>query len=346
MISRLRKKILYRHLVQRLLAWIFVSGLIATIVVTSIQVAFEYSEGALALEKQMSRIEQTMSVRIAHELAIKDQDALAYTVTGLMNNTDIKRIEIYEAIGSANLMAFEIGAMPTSRFIEQRFNLYQSGTSISGGLSNPSGDLPAIIGSVKIFASKNHLLLAIWRRTVLLLFTQCAKALFMGVLIYYFLTVEILSPLNKLSDHVSNISPSYREAPFKLKRFVPNANDEISRLCEAICKLGDSTHDTCERLGEEHNEKRRRLEQRLKSAKEEERPQAINDILNHVTNITKGNHSFVDLIKAEAEACNDKQIGRNLEAYIVLLEQRIHQTSQILHTQEPVMAKPVLTTIF
>ena len=317
-----------------MVGWTILCGLVATIVVTILQVSFEYSSGIHELEETMRRIQYTMSATFSTSVWNLDESSLRTSAEGLLNHPDIKKVEISKISDVSPSGMLSVGEAPDKNFIEYQFNLVNPPGHDESPKNDPNNGGDRILGVVKITATTTNLQTSIWRQTILILITQGAKALVMALLIYFFMTMEILNPLGKLADHVKSIRPGERTPPYKLERFIADSDDEITRLNKALITMSTNATEAVYQLEKELKLKKEMQSQVVQMAHESGIAEAATGILHDVANMTNGNLLYVELLKTIAKSCDDPSMRAKLEDPVTKLEHRIHQAAKIIRAQQ------------
>jgi signal transduction histidine kinase len=324
-----KSKFLADHIAPRMVAWTLLCGLIGTLVMTVIQVSFDYNSGVKEIEETMTRIEATIKTPIANDVWEVNRQNLQTLAQGMLNHPDIEQFEIRTLDGNSDPIV--AGKAPTEDFIIHKFQV--QAPRARNQLSVPTTEPP--LADVTMIASTKNLQSAIVRRTVVILLTQGFKALLMSLMIYYFMNAEILDPLKRLSEHVKDLSSTEKVQPYKIPRFLhSNGHDEINRLCETINSMDNSVKESYDLLRNELIRKKEMQAKVVQMAHEAGITEAATGVLHDVANLLNGNLLFVEQLKAIAKGTTDLALRARVEEVIDKLEKRIILIGQIIKAQQ------------
>jgi signal transduction histidine kinase len=324
-----QSKFLADHIAPRMVAWTLLCGLIGTLVMTLIQISFDYNSGVKEIEETMTRIEATIKTPIANDVWEVNRQNLQTFAQGMLNHPEIERFEIRALDGTSEPIV--AGKAPKEDFIVHKFQVHsprhRSPTNVSQG--------DAALAEVTMIASTKNLRSAIVRRTVVILLTQGFKALLMSLMIYYFMNAEILDPLKKLAEHIKDLSSTEKVLPYKIPRFLHNnGHDEINRLCEAINSMDSTVKESYDLLRNELIRKKEMQAKVVQMAHEAGITEAATGVLHDVANLLNGTLLFVEQLKATSKGTTDLALRARFEDIINKLEKRVILIGQIIKAQQ------------
>ena len=306
-----------------MVAWTLLCGVMTTIAITIIQVGYEFYTGEKEIQHSLERIQDTTSDVLANAIWNLDDASIEAALNGLSNQPNVIFIELWDNLDTSKIPRWSKGTSNPEHHLTKDFLLYQK-----------SNTGPIKIGVARITATTEHLKETIFARTMVILSTQAGKALILSILIYFFLNVEILRPLAQLLEIVQRINPKDGITDFSVERLLPNTNDEISNLTQAVKFMSQNIKEAYCIVEDELQSKERMQSQMLQMAHEAGIAESSTGILHDVANVTSGNMLYIEMAKLAIKSIPDEGIRTKVKECIEKLEQRIELTGKIIRAQQ------------
>ena len=116
----------HSHLGLRLLARVFLFSSVITLLLTSLQLYFEYRRDVGTIDRRISEIEESYRRSLSEGLWNLDSRQLELQVDGILHLPDIRFVEVREATDGADAMVVSAGVRQTNAEVHREFPIFRT----------------------------------------------------------------------------------------------------------------------------------------------------------------------------------------------------------------------------
>lgn len=217
-----------RSISFRLLAWILLVSSFLTLIITVLQLYFDYRKDISVIEESLSQIRTSYTESIAHHVWNMDTEGLKTQLAGILS---IRDIVFAEVILSGDKSGSSISAGDTSSNVPLLVSEYsviyeRSGTYIS-------------IATLKVAASKAAIIKRLKERFLIILASQTVKTFIVSIFIVILSNMIITRHLGVMGNYAANLDLARLDEPLLLKRKIRKNSipDELDLVVRAINRM-------------------------------------------------------------------------------------------------------------
>jgi C4-dicarboxylate-specific signal transduction histidine kinase len=227
---------------KKLLVSIFLISSLVTLVVTFIQLAFDYHQDVSLLEQDLTLIQTTQVPGLSRSLWNLDEHQTRIQLQGLLNIPGVKYVDILTEKGS-HIRIGDHEELASMKTIKREFLLsYKKGSDLIS------------LGSLRVVASLEHVFQKLFNKIFVIFFTQLVKTFCVSFLIYLAIQRSVTRHLIKISKYLKNFNVENRPRELRLDRDNREAHDEFDILTNSINDMRTSllsSYDSLARFNEE-----------------------------------------------------------------------------------------------
>jgi signal transduction histidine kinase/DNA-binding response OmpR family regulator/HPt (histidine-containing phosphotransfer) domain-containing protein len=212
-----KNKIAYRLLVYIMLF----SGFI-TVLITAIQMYFEYHHDVTLINDQFTRIEKIFLNQLTDSLWFYKEKAIRLQLEGIANLRDVEYLEL---IGDGNV-SIHVGKIKSKYLITKDMSLIYSGR-------NETRE----IGHLKVVISMTNVYDRLYKRIMTILVTQALKTLTVSCFIFALFHYLLIRHLLSIDSYLQNLTLKSPNRKLKLKRRSVSYNDELDKVVYSINQM-------------------------------------------------------------------------------------------------------------
>lgn len=235
-----------RTITQKILTSIFLISSIVTILITFIQLSFDYYQEISTLKKSLVLVEKSYSKSISSSLWELNDLQLKTQLDGIIS---IPGIEYASIMYKGKHIA--VAGVDRGRFIEKSINLEhleKNGTS-------------TYLGQLVLHASEDQVIDKLINRVFIIFISQFVKTLLVSFFLFISIQHLVTRHLIHIAAFVKNIDlKSKRKLQLSRKQNFFSNNDELEVLIEAINDMRENLNSSYKELEDLNSEQRRRLE--------------------------------------------------------------------------------------
>jgi len=199
----------------RVLLLILIFSGIVTLMITAIQINFEYEKDIHALDDQFKRIEAISINPLAQSLWFMNEDSIKLQLDGILNLRDIEYLEL---VGKGNI--FITNGKKVSKHTTERI--------LSLTHKNDSGE--SIIGKLTVVASKTAIYSRLFDRLITILVSQSIIIFLLSIFIFLIVHHLVIKHLSFISNYLKGIDIEKPHSKIALKRKTRRVKDELDQV--------------------------------------------------------------------------------------------------------------------
>ena len=199
----------------RVLLLILIFSGIVTLMITAIQINFEYEKDIHALDDQFKRIEAISINPLAQSLWFMNEDSTKLQLDGILNLRDIEYLEL---VGKGNI--FITNGKKVSKHTTERI--------LSLTHKNDSGE--STIGKLTVVASKTAIYSRLFDRLITILVSQSIIIFLLSIFIFLIVHHLVIKHLSFISNYLKGIDIEKPHSKIALKRKTRRVKDELDQV--------------------------------------------------------------------------------------------------------------------
>jgi len=199
----------------RVLLLILIFSGIVTLMITAIQINFEYEKDIHALDDQFKRIEAISINPLAQSLWFMNEDSIKLQLDGILNLRDIEYLEL---VGKGNI--FITNGKKVSKHTTERI--------LSLTHKNDSGE--STIGKLTVVASKTAIYSRLFDRLITILVSQSIIIFLLSIFIFLIVHHLVIKHLSFISNYLKGIDIEKPHSKIALKRKTRRVKDELDQV--------------------------------------------------------------------------------------------------------------------
>ncbi len=227
---------------KRMLFYILLCSTSFALVITFIQLAWDYQEDVTLVEKNLKQIEASYLFPIAASLWALDKDQVKHQIEGIMKLPDIQYVRVNELIDEKEVTMLESGQFEEAFDLRQEFNLTYEGQ---------------IIGRLLVAVSLSEVYRRIFKKAIIILSSQGVKTLLVSMAILFIIYLLVIRHLKTIVEYTRHLDLDSLDEPLMLDRSEKNNNDELSEMVTTFNYMR-------EKVKNEYNAKMKATEQLIK----------------------------------------------------------------------------------
>ena len=200
---------------RRVLLLILIFSGIVTLMITAIQIYFEYERDIHALDDQFKRIEAISINPLAQSLWFMNEDSIKLQLHGILNLRDIEYLEL---AGKGNIFITD-GKKGSKHTIERIISLTHK---------NDSGE--SIIGKLTVVASKTAIYSRLFGRLITILVSQSIIIFLLSIFIFLIVHHLVIKHLSFISSYLKGIDIEKPHSKIALERRARRVKDELDQV--------------------------------------------------------------------------------------------------------------------
>ena len=202
-----------------------------TFFTTAIQLGFDYIDGVNEVKKVLSLVDHSYASAIENSLWNFDKAQLEVQLEGVLRLPGIQHIALYDSDGT---LIQDVGVRSEERIITREINLFYD---YSQSLER------VLVGRLQVDASLQYVVDRIYKKVLVVFFTQLAKTLLVSFLIYLIFSRVLTTHLLQISRYLQKVSFAKNDklegalkGDLALNR-KPRSSDELDILVGAINQM-------------------------------------------------------------------------------------------------------------
>lgn len=214
-----------KSLSTRLLSYILLCSTALAIVITLIQLLFDFKQDVGKIEASINQIEASFLQPMAASLWNLDEEQIQIQIQGIMNLSDMQYVLIHEVLDNTEVPLIEQGVFKDKFDISKKFDLTYQGE---------------IVGSLFVAASLNEVYNRLLEKSLLILVSQTIKTMVVSICILLIIYYMVIRHVNKIALYTRNIKLSSHNKDLVLEgrnHSISNTSDELDELVYLLNKM-------------------------------------------------------------------------------------------------------------
>ncbi|RAJ04411.1 PAS domain S-box-containing protein [Aeromonas salmonicida] len=231
----------------RLLSYILVCSTVLAMIITALQLAWDYRKDVAVIESSIGQIEASFLQPIAASLWNLDEEQVKVQIEGIMNLPNMQFVMVKEMLGNSEVPLLTQGVERESYDISREFNLTYQGE---------------VVGKLFVAASLEQIYQRLIEKSVLILVSQTIKTLVVSFCILIIIYYLVVRHINRIANYAQKFNldrlaveltlegrPLPRKKPDELDTLVATLNQMRTRLNDEFA----ARHQAAEQLQQERD---------------------------------------------------------------------------------------------
>lgn len=209
----------------RLLSYILLCSSALAIVITLIQLMYDFQQDVNKIEANIEQIESSFLQPMAASLWNLDEEQIQIQVEGIMNLSDMQYVLIHEVLGDKKVPLIEQGTYANEFDISKQFTLIYQGE---------------VVGKLFVAASLDKVYSHLIDKSLLILVSQTIKTMVVSICILLIIYYMVIRHINKIALYTRNIQLNSHNQDLILERRphpLSKSNDELDELVYLLNKM-------------------------------------------------------------------------------------------------------------
>lgn len=227
--SKLKQSASQNSLSFRLLSYILLCSTVLAVVITMVQLLWDYHKDVGQIEDSIGQIEASFLHPIAASLWNLDEEQVQVQVEGIMNLPNMQYVLIKEILGPSEVPLIEKGMQKKKFDISREFDLVYQGE---------------IVGKLLVAASLNEVYQRLIEKSMIILISQTIKTLVVSVCILLIIYYVVIRHLNRIAEYTRTLNLDTITKPLDLEgRDDKPANpDELDALASTFNQMREKIY--------------------------------------------------------------------------------------------------------
>ncbi|MFB2831512.1 ATP-binding protein [Aeromonas jandaei] len=231
----------------RLLSYILVCSTVLAMIITALQLAWDYRKDVAVIEDSIGQIEASFLQPIAASLWNLDEEQVKVQIEGIMNLPNMQFVMVKEMLGNSEVPLLTQGVERESYDISREFNLTYQGE---------------VVGKLFVAASLEQIYQRLIEKSVLIMVSQTIKTLVVSFCILIIIYYLVVRHINRIASYAQKFNldrldmelelegrPLPRKKPDELDTLVSTLNQMRTRLRDELL----ARHQAVEQLQQERD---------------------------------------------------------------------------------------------
>lgn len=209
----------------RLLSYILLCSTALALVITLIQLMWDFQQDVGKIEASINQIESSFLQPMAASLWNLDEEQIQIQIEGIMNLSDMQYVLIHEVLGNSEVPLVEQGTLKEKFDISKKFDLTYQGE---------------IVGTLFVAASLEKVYDRLIEKSLLILISQTIKTMVVSICILFIIYYMVIRHINKIALYTRNIKLSRHNKDLVLEgrsHHISSASDELDELVYLLNKM-------------------------------------------------------------------------------------------------------------
>jgi PAS domain S-box-containing protein len=209
----------------RLLSYILLCSTALAIVITLIQLLWDFQQDVGKIEQSIDQIESSFLQPMAASLWNLDEEQINIQIEGIMNLSNMQYVLIHEVLGSSESPLVEQGTFKEKFDISKKFNLTYQGE---------------VVGTLFVAASLEEVYDRLIEKSLLILISQTIKTMVVSICILFIIYYMVIRHINKIALYTRDLKLNSHYKDLVLdgrSRKISNTSDELDELVYLLNKM-------------------------------------------------------------------------------------------------------------
>ncbi|MCF3097399.1 ATP-binding protein [Aeromonas australiensis] len=245
--SKAVQAVRHNGLSYRLLSYILVCSTVLAMIITALQLAWDYRKDVAVIEDSIGQIEASFLQPIAASLWNLDEEQVKVQIEGIMNLPNMQFVMVKEMLGNSEVPLLTLGVEREKYDISREFNLTYQGE---------------IVGKLFVAASLEQIYQRLIEKSVLIMVSQTIKTLVVSFCILTIIYYLVVRHINRIANYAQKFNldrldialelegrQQPRKKPDELDTLVATLNQMRTRLRDELV----ARHQATEQLQQERD---------------------------------------------------------------------------------------------
>ncbi|MEG0009730.1 MAG: ATP-binding protein [Aeromonas sp.] len=226
----LSKAVSQNGLSYRLLSYILVCSTVLALIITVLQLAWDYNKDVAVIEDSIDQIEASFLQPISASLWNLDEEQVKVQIEGIMNLPNMQFVLVKEMLGNTEVPLLSQGVERESYDISREFNLTYQGE---------------VVGKLFVAASLEQIYQRLIEKSVLIMVSQTIKTLVVSFCILVIIYYLVIRHINSIVGYAQTLSPDKLTVKLTLEgRPLPRKKpDEFDTLAATLNQMRTRLND-------------------------------------------------------------------------------------------------------
>ncbi|MDA7746379.1 ATP-binding protein [Psychromonas sp.] len=209
----------------RLLSYILICSSVLAVLITSIQLLFDYQQDLGKINTSIDQIESSFVQPLAVSLWNFDKEQIDIQSKGIMNLPYMQFVKVHEVVGNTEVAMSQQGTIKEKYDISKTFDLVHQGQ---------------VVGTLFVAASLDQVYGQLIEKSVLILISQTIKTMVVSICILFIIYYMVIRHINKIALYTRNIKLSSHNQDLILEgrhRHISSSSDELDELVYLLNKM-------------------------------------------------------------------------------------------------------------
>ncbi|WP_042013312.1 ATP-binding protein [Aeromonas fluvialis] len=208
----------------RLLSYILVCSTVLAMIITALQLAWDYRKDVAVIEDSIGQIEASFLHPIAASLWNLDEEQVKVQIEGIMNLPNMQFVMVKEMLGNSEVPLLAQGVERENYDISREFNLTYQGE---------------IVGKLFVAASLDQIYQRLIEKSVLIMVTQTIKTLVVSFCILIIIYYLVVRHINRIAHYAQKFNLDRLDMKLVLEgRSQPRKHqDELDTLVSTLNQM-------------------------------------------------------------------------------------------------------------
>ncbi|WP_019613604.1 ATP-binding protein [Psychromonas ossibalaenae] len=210
---------------NRLLSYILLCSSALAIIITLIQLMWDFQQDVGKIEASIDQIESSFLQPMAASLWNLDEEQIQIQIEGIMNLSDMQYVLIHEVLGNTEVPLIEQGTLKEKFDISKKFDLTYQGE---------------VVGTLFVAASLEKVYDRLIEKSLLILVSQTIKTMVVSICILFIIYYMVIRHVNKIALYTRNIKLSTHNKDLILdgrNHHISSSSDELDELVYLLNKM-------------------------------------------------------------------------------------------------------------
>ena len=207
---------------RRMLLYILLCSTCFALIITLLQLAWDYQKDVSEIEKSIQQIEVSYLPPIAVSLWNINNDQIQTQIEGILKLPNMQYVQVKEIIGKRESHLIARGEISESYDLQREFSLVYE---------------EEVIGKLFIAISLNQVYRRLLEKTVIILVSQTIKTFMVSLAILFIIYQLVVRHIHTIVDYTRNLDLNSLDSPLKLHRGKNQINDELNEMVLAFNKM-------------------------------------------------------------------------------------------------------------
>ena len=207
---------------KRMLVYILLCSTCFALIITLLQLAWDYQKDVSQIEKSIQQIEVSYLPPIAVSLWNINNDQIQTQIEGILKLPNMQYVQVKEIIGKRESHLIARGEISEHYDLQREFPLVYEGETI---------------GKLFIAISLNQVYRRLLEKAAIILVSQTIKTLMVSLAILFIIYQLVVRHIRTIVEYTRNLDLNSLDSPLELQRDNQKFDDELTEMVNAFNKM-------------------------------------------------------------------------------------------------------------